>query len=88
MHTRARAHTVMMVMMMLLPQAAQVMGPTLSKHGFPADPSGVFNLIAALAAHKEDAEVADKLATMKAAFMTPELEPMLTAMLGGMGGAR
>ena len=68
--------------MMLLPQVTQVMAPMLSKHGFPADTAGLFNLIAALSVHKDDADVAGKLATMKGAFMTPELEPLLSGMLG------
>ena len=50
--------------MMLLPQVTQVMAPMLSKHGFPADPAGLFNLIAALSVHKDDADVAGKLATL------------------------
>lgn len=77
----------MMVMMVVMPLAAQLMAPVLTKFGFPADQGGVMMFFMAAGAHKSDPELQKKAAELRDKFVPESLAPLVQQMMaGGMGG--
>mmetsp|Transcript_4471 Transcript_4471/g.5175 ORF Transcript_4471/g.5175 Transcript_4471/m.5175 type:complete len:127 (-) Transcript_4471:552-932(-) len=74
-----------MLMMMLMPIAAQLLGPVLSKYGFTPDPAGIMAFFMAAMNHKDDAELKAKAKAFSEAFVPPEMAQMLAMMGGGAG---
>jgi hypothetical protein len=66
----------------MLPLAAQIMGPLLSRYGFRPDQTGLMQLALAGAPYKDDEELVALGRAMREKFVPPEMLPMLNAMMG------
>jgi hypothetical protein len=66
----------------MLPLAAQIMGPLLTRYGFRPDQTGLMQLALAGAPYKDDEELVALGRAMREKFVPPEMLPMLNAMMG------
>jgi hypothetical protein len=65
----------------VLPLASQLLSPVLTKYGFAADQSGLFQFVAAGFAHSGNEEITRLATSMRERVVPPELLPMLTGMM-------
>ena len=65
----------------MLPLAAQLLAPVLTKYGFAGDQSGLFQFVAAGFAHSGHEEITRLASSMRERVVPPELLPMITGMV-------